>query len=82
MASGLTCKVRAVDRPVGTSARGGLRVIYYYLVRDIQIWLLSLYDKDEALDLSPQEKRLLKTAIEAEVRERSRRRTSRGGTRR
>jgi len=57
-------------------------VIYYYLVRDIQIWLLSLYDKDEALDLSPQEKRLLKTAIEAEVRERSRRRTSRGGTRR
>jgi hypothetical protein len=57
-------------------------VIYYYLVRDIQIWLLSLYDKDEALDLSAQEKRLLKTAIEAEVRERSQRRTSRGGTRR
>jgi len=29
---------------------GGLRVIYYYLVRDVQIWLLSLCDKDEALD--------------------------------
>jgi hypothetical protein len=35
-----------------------------------QIWLITLYDKDEAADLTPEEKRLLKSAIESELRAR------------
>lgn len=65
-------KLRWADRRRGKGKRGGLRVIYYYLVRDVQIWLLTLYDKDEAVDLSAQEKRLLKVAIDEEMRQRSR----------
>jgi hypothetical protein len=65
-------KVRWADRRRGKGKRGGLRVIYYYLVEDMQIWLLTLYDKDEAVDLSAKEKRLLKAAIKEEMRQRSR----------
>jgi hypothetical protein len=71
-------KLRWVDRKRGKGKRGGLRVIYYYLVEDVQIWLVTLYDKNEAVDLTPKEKRLLKAAIEEEMRRRSRRRGSRG----
>jgi hypothetical protein len=65
-------KLRWADRRRGKGKRGGLRVIYYHLVKDMHIWLLTLYDKDELVDLSPREKRLLKAAIEDEVRRRSR----------
>jgi len=45
-------------------------VIYYYFPSEQQIWLMTLYDKDEASDLRPKEKQALKTAIEAELRAR------------
>jgi hypothetical protein len=48
-----------------------------YLVADALIWFFTLYDKDEAADLSVEEKRLLKTAIEEETRQRARRRRPR-----
>jgi hypothetical protein len=67
-------KLRWTDRRRAKGKRGGIRLIYYYLSSDLQIWLLTLYDKDEALDLSAREKRLLKEAIEAEAAQRSRRR--------
>jgi hypothetical protein len=51
--------------------RGGLRVIYYHLVADMTIWLFTLYDKDEATDLSPSQRRLLKAAIDEETRRRA-----------
>jgi hypothetical protein len=57
--------------------RGGLRVIYFLLVQDEQIWLLTLYDKAEAVDLSARERRLLKAAVDDEMRHRTRRRGSR-----
>lgn len=63
-------KLRWEDRRRGKGKRGGLRVIYYYLVNEMQIWLLTLYGKDEAVDLSAREKRLLKAAIEQEMRRR------------
>ncbi len=50
--------------------RGGLRIIYYYFPADQQIWLMTLYDKDEASDLAPKEKQALKNAIEAELKAR------------
>jgi len=69
-------KLRWADQRRRKGKRGGLRVIYYYLISDAQIWLMTLYDKDKAADLSPAEKRILKAAIERETRQRAERRGS------
>jgi hypothetical protein len=63
-------KLRWADARRGKGRRGGLRVIYYYYYYFSsvqQIWLMTLYDNNEAADLTPQEKKALKAAIEAEV---------------
>ena len=70
-------KLRWRDRRRGKGKRGGLRIVYYYFIADSQIWFMTLYDKDEVEDLSPDEKRLLKAAIEHESRQRARRRGTR-----
>ena len=70
-------KLRWRDTRRGKGKRGGLRVIYYYFATDGQIWLITIYGKDEVQDLSPVEKRALKAAIEAETRQRARRRSER-----
>ena len=67
-------KLRWADRRRGKGKRGGLRVIYYHLSADAQIWLMTLYDKDEMADLSAAEKRALKAALEAELALRAARR--------
>jgi hypothetical protein len=41
-------------------------VIYYYLRPDRQIWMLTIYDKDEAKDLTVGERAALRRAVEAE----------------
>src|SRR5437867_12904709 len=41
-------KLRWGDPRRGKGRRGGLRVIYYYFPGEQQIWLMTLYDKDEA----------------------------------
>lgn len=63
-------KVRWADKRRGKGRRGGLRVIYYYFPADQQIWLLTVYGKDEAADLTNAEKKSLKAAIDAECRAR------------
>jgi len=63
-------KFRWADPRRGKGRRGGLRVIYYYFPSEHQIWMMTLYDKDEASDLTPKEKQALKTAIETELRAR------------
>jgi mRNA-degrading endonuclease RelE of RelBE toxin-antitoxin system len=63
-------KLRWADSKRGKGRRGGLRIIYYYFLADQQIWLMTLYDKDEASDLSPSVKKALKHAIETELRAR------------
>jgi len=60
-------KVRWQDSRRGKGKRGGLRVIYYYLTTDHQIWFFTLYNKDEATDLTPDEKKQLKQAIQKEL---------------
>jgi hypothetical protein len=65
-------KLRWEDRRRGKGKRGGLRVIYYYLTLDCQIWLFTIYDKDEMADLSEEERRQLKQAIQDELAARSR----------
>lgn len=63
-------KVRWTDRRRGKGRRGGLRIIYYHFPADHQIWLMTLYDKNEADDLTPGGKKALRAAISAEVRAR------------
>jgi hypothetical protein len=60
-------KLRWRDVRRGKGKRGGLRVIYYYLTADHQIWFFTIYDKDEATDLTNEEKRILKRAIQTEL---------------
>ena len=76
-------KVRWADPRRGKGRRGGLRIVYYYFPLDREIWLLTLFDKDEASDLSPKEKKALKAAIDAELgaREAHRERTKRSSRR-
>jgi hypothetical protein len=71
-------KLRWADRRRGKGKRGGLRVIYFLLLEDGQIWLLTLYDKKEAADLSAKERPVLRAAIDEEMRQRARRRHLRG----
>jgi hypothetical protein len=63
-------KLRWTDPRRGKGRRGGLRVIYYYFPGEQQIWLITLYDKDEASDLTPKERQALKSAIEIELQAR------------
>jgi hypothetical protein len=52
-------------------------VIYFYFAGDNQIWFITLYGKDEMEDLSPDERRALKAAIDQEVGRRALRRAAR-----
>lgn len=70
-------KLRWADPRRGKGRRGGLRVIYYYFLIDQQIWLMTLYDKNEASDLSPGAKKALKSAIDAELQARQAARAAR-----
>jgi len=64
-------KMRWADARRGKGQRGGLRIIYYHFALDHQIWLMTLYDKDEASDLTAGEKKLLKNAVQVELKARS-----------
>lgn len=66
-------KLRWQDQRRGKGKRGGLRVIYYYLTADRQIWFFTIYDKNEATDLRPAEKQILKQAIQKELAARRKR---------
>lgn len=67
-------KLRWADARRGKGRRGGLRIIYYYFKSDDQIWLMTVYDKNEAPDLTVQEKKALKEAVDKESRARAPRR--------
>lgn len=62
-------KLRFADARRGKGKRSGLRVIYFRWTEGRQFWLYTLYDKDEASDLTAKErstlKRMLKTELEA-----------------
>lgn len=59
-------KLRWKDPRRGKGRRGGLRIIYYSFLSEQEIWLLTLYDKDEAADLTNDERAQLRRALEAE----------------
>ena len=63
-------KLRWSDARRGKGRRGGLRVIYYWLMNDRQFWMFAIYDKDELENLSAEKEKALKKAIEIELRKR------------
>jgi hypothetical protein len=75
-------KIRWADPRRGKGRRGGLRVVYYYFASDQQIWLVTLYDKHEAADLTTKEKKALRDAIGHELKAREAKRAAREGRRR
>jgi mRNA-degrading endonuclease RelE of RelBE toxin-antitoxin system len=71
-------KARWPDQRRSKGRRGGLRIIYYYFSSDQQIWLMTLYSKDEIGDLSAKEKKILRASIESELKTRRAKRPTRG----
>jgi hypothetical protein len=65
-------KLRFADRTRGKGKRGGLRVIYYWRVAADEFWLFTLYDKDEAADLSASERKALGAMLIREIEARNR----------
>ncbi|MRV72289.1 toxin [Duganella sp. FT92W] len=63
-------KVRFLDWRRQKGKRGGIRVIYYWRLSEMQFLLFTLYDKDEASDLTSSQKKVLKGLLERELRER------------
>ena len=59
-------KLRWKDSRRSKGKRGGLRVIYYCFLSDEEIWLLTLYDKDEAADLTKDQREQLRRTLETE----------------
>jgi len=70
-------KIRWADPRRGKGRRGGLRIVYYYFASDQQIWLVTLYVKDEAADLTSKEKKALRDAIGDELKARKANRAAR-----
>ena len=60
-------KLRFGDARRGKGKRGGLRLIYFYWDAGPEFWLFTLYDKDEAADLTRTERALLKRLLKNEL---------------
>ena len=60
-------KLRFADKRRSKGKRGGLRVIYYWWDAGMQFWLFTVYDKEEMADLTPPQRKALKTMIKAEL---------------
>ncbi len=56
-------KIRIANK--GKGKRGGARVIYYFLEDKHRFYLLTIYAKNEVSDLSSDEKKQLKSFMEA-----------------
>lgn len=63
-------KLRWTDSRRQKGKRGGLRVIYYWLLGDNQFWMFAVYDKDEMEKLTADQEKQLKSAISAELKKR------------
>lgn len=69
--TGALRKLRFADARRGKGKRGGLRIVYYWWKPGDQFWLFTLYDKDEAADLTPPERKAVKAMIKSELKARS-----------
>lgn len=64
-------KLRQASARRGKGKRGGLRVIYFWWASGAQFWLFTLYDKDEASDLTPVERGRLHDMLKRELKART-----------
>jgi len=64
-------KIRFADKRRGKGKRGGLRVIYFWKTADDQFWLFTVYDKDQADDLTADQRKTLKKILSDEIKARS-----------
>ena len=62
-------KLRWKDARRGKSKRGGLRIVYIHIPDIRVLFMLDLYDKDEADDLTSSDKRVLRILAEDLVNE-------------
>jgi mRNA-degrading endonuclease RelE of RelBE toxin-antitoxin system len=60
-------KIRQPDPRRGKGKRGGLRVIYYWWLGGDQFWLFAVFDKDQADDLTPDQRKILKQMLKREL---------------
>ena len=63
-------KLRQPDPRRGKGKRGGLRVIYYCWFGGDQFWLFTVFDKDQADDLTPDQRKALKQMLKRELDQR------------
>ncbi|MEW5251553.1 hypothetical protein [Microbulbifer discodermiae] len=63
-------KLRFGDKRRGKGTRGGIRVIYYWYSRKGLFWLFTLFDKDEASDLTSDQRKILKEMLKSEIKAR------------
>jgi hypothetical protein len=63
-------KLRRSDPRRGKGKRGGLRIIYYWWLGGSQFWLFTLYDKDQADDLTMEQRRSVKKLLDTERKHR------------
>ena len=61
-------KARAADPGRGKGKRSGYRYLYLYFVKDQEIYLLYLFDKNEQEDLSSAQRKLLRDLAAASKR--------------
>jgi mRNA-degrading endonuclease RelE of RelBE toxin-antitoxin system len=64
-------KLRYADSNRGKGKRGGLRIIYYWWVNEYQIYLFTIYNKNECTELSHDQKKKLRELLEDEIKARS-----------
>lgn len=60
-------KMRFADESRGKGKRGGVRVIYYWWPDGSQYWLFTIYNKDEASDLTDDQRKLLAAMLKSEL---------------
>lgn len=60
-------KLRFEDARRGKGRRSGLRIIYYFWTGGSEIWLFTVYDKDEMADLSDPERKELRRMLNDEL---------------
>lgn len=63
-------KLRQADPRRSKGKRGGLRVIYYWWSGGDQFWFFTVYDKDQADDLTPAQRKVLKQLLKSELENR------------
>jgi mRNA-degrading endonuclease RelE of RelBE toxin-antitoxin system len=52
----------------GTGKRGGIRIIYFWIIDESTVLMLLAYPKSERDDLTPTQKRKLKQIVEEELK--------------